>query len=180
MGQRTASRTSAAVEDPPDLTTMRATARQLLAPDAPRPAADALETLILTVRGHIEVMLPEVEAAAARVGEDEVMHWCALACVGEARRKLGARRGLEQGSALGYARKLARSLNALCDHYLNLADPVARPDLVAYRHLLEHCSECRTCLSVDDDGRNVGEPCDTGDRLSEAYREARRALPSPR
>lgn len=165
---------------PPDLLVMRTTARLLLAPDAPMHDAEGLETLVLALRGHIALMLPEVEAGAQRLDHDEVMHWCALACVGEAQRKLRAEPGPGHGGQLAYAQKLARSLNALCDHFLNLGEPEKRPDLVAYRHLLEHCAECLACMAVDDDGRNVGEPCETGDSLSVAFRDARRAMPSPR
>ncbi|MFG3034594.1 DUF6415 family natural product biosynthesis protein [Streptomyces sp. NPDC048253] len=39
------------------------------------------------------------------------------ACVGEARGKLRAEPGHGPGGTLGYAQRLARVLNALCDHY---------------------------------------------------------------
>jgi hypothetical protein len=39
--------------------------------------------------------------------------------------------------------------------------------------MLLHCSGCRDCRIVDDNGEAVGD-CLTGDRLYEEYRQARR------
>jgi hypothetical protein len=39
--------------------------------------------------------------------------------------------------------------------------------------MLLHCSGCRDCRTVDDNGEAVGD-CVTGDRLYEEYRQARR------
>lgn len=103
---------------PPDIETMRTSARRLLAGDAIQPAADELATLTLTLRGHMELLAPEVEQAAGRLPKDDIPRYCALACVGEARGKLRARP--EAGGAVAYAYKLARSLNALVDHWETL------------------------------------------------------------
>jgi hypothetical protein len=99
---------------------MRETARILLAESAP-PDADLLETLTLQVRGHIEVLMPDVQAVADGLPDDDIPRYCALACIGEARGKLRieARPGLAAG--LAHARRLARVLSALCDHYEGLA-----------------------------------------------------------
>lgn len=101
---------------------MRSVVRRLLAEDAPPPGLDELETLTLQLRGHIALLIPEVEAAAGRLPKDDVPRYCALACIGEARGKLSqqARPGVDGGAA--YARRLARVLNALCDHHENLGD----------------------------------------------------------
>lgn len=107
-------------EAPPDIELMRATAGRLLGPDDASdvlpPVAAEIDTLALTLRGHLELIISEVERAAGPRPRD-VQSYCALACVGEARRKLGItpRPGLE--SLVAHARRLARSLNALCDHY---------------------------------------------------------------
>ncbi|MDO0933935.1 DUF6415 family natural product biosynthesis protein [Streptomyces sp. DG2A-72] len=76
-----------------------------------------MRTYISTLRVHLQLAIPEVEAAAVRRDRDDIPRHCALACIGEARRKLGieARPGLSGGIA--YARRLGRSLNALLDHY---------------------------------------------------------------
>ncbi|MGW0770782.1 DUF6415 family natural product biosynthesis protein [Streptomyces sp. NPDC002676] len=98
---------------PPDIGTMRATARRALA----EASVDELDTLALTLRGHVQLLIPEVEQLAARLPESDVPRYCALACVGEARGKLGARPGMGPDGAVAYARKLARTLGALCDHF---------------------------------------------------------------
>jgi len=53
--------------------------------------------------------------------KDDIPRYCALACVGEARGKLRAGPDPGVGGDIGYTRKLARSLNALCDHWENLS-----------------------------------------------------------
>lgn len=106
---------------PPDIETMRESARRLLTADAIQPGPDELDTLTLTLRGHMELLAPEVEAVAGREPRDSIPRYCALACVGEARGKLRAGQGAGADGGVAYARKLARSLNALCDHWENLA-----------------------------------------------------------
>ena len=104
---------------PPDIETMRESARLLLVEGAELPALDELDTLTLALRGHIHVLIPEVANAAGREPQDSVPKYCALACIGEAHTKLR----LGDDSALPVmvlARKLARVVNALCDHYENL------------------------------------------------------------
>jgi hypothetical protein len=105
---------------PPDIETMRTSARRLLAGDAIQPGADELDTLTLTLRGHMELLIPDVEAAAGKQPKDDIPRYCALACVGEARGKLRAGQGPGADGGVTYTRKLARSLNALCDHWENL------------------------------------------------------------
>jgi hypothetical protein len=120
MAHGTTGQEAAAPEEtlPPDIETMRTSARRLLVEDAIEPDADELDTLTAALRGHMELLAPEVEATAERLSKDDIPRYCALACVGEARGKLRAGPGLVGGVA--YARKLARSLNALCDHWENL------------------------------------------------------------
>ncbi|MGW0842632.1 DUF6415 family natural product biosynthesis protein [Streptomyces sp. NPDC002787] len=106
---------------PLDIETMRLTARRLLAEDAEPPTLDELETLTLQLRGHIMVAVPDVAAAAGRLPEDDVPRACALACVGEARMRLGLEPGATLPTGIAHAQRLARSVNALCDHHENLA-----------------------------------------------------------
>ncbi|KUL40864.1 DUF6415 family natural product biosynthesis protein [Streptomyces regalis] len=103
--------------DPVDIETMRATVRRTL---TEAPPTGQLDTLALTLRGHIELLVPEVEAAAGRQPRDSVPRYCALACVSEARRKLRIGDGSTLPARVAVAQKLARSANALCDHYQNL------------------------------------------------------------
>lgn len=108
---------------PPDIATMRATARRLLGPDdgpdVLPPTSGEVDTLTVTIRGQLELILPEVERAVGPRPKS-AQACCALACVGEARRKLSItpRPGLE--SRVIHARRLARVLNALCEHYERL------------------------------------------------------------
>ncbi|MFJ3302177.1 DUF6415 family natural product biosynthesis protein [Streptomyces sp. NPDC086549] len=110
---------------PVDIKVMRETARILLepdaAPDALPPGPDELDTLTRTLSGHLELLVPEVEKAAGRLHKESIPRYCALACVGEARGKLRStpRPGVSRDVA--HARKLARVLNALCEHYEKLA-----------------------------------------------------------
>jgi hypothetical protein len=68
------------------------------------------------------VAIPEVEAIAAKLPEDDVPRYCALACVGEARIRLGLEPGHGLPAEIAHAQRLARSVIALCDHYENLGD----------------------------------------------------------
>lgn len=118
---RHAMRSPAAASDPvsrPDIEAMRTVVRPLLAEDAIQPDADSVAALTAALRGHMELLIPKVEQAAGRLSKDDIPRYCALACVGEARGKLRAAPGLAGG--IVYARKLARSLTALCDHWETL------------------------------------------------------------
>ncbi|WP_329334679.1 DUF6415 family natural product biosynthesis protein [Streptomyces sp. NBC_01352] len=113
---------SAAVAEPDglDLETMRESARRLLADDAELPTPEELETLTLLLRGHMMLLIPAVEDAARLLPEDAVPRACALACVGEARMRLGLEPGRTLPAGIAHAQRLARSVNALCDHAVNL------------------------------------------------------------
>ena len=122
MSQRTVQPPAAEGRDhrPLDVDTMRASARRLLADDAEPPTVEELETLTLQLRGHIMVAIPEVETAASRLPTDDVPRACALACAGEARMRLGLEPGRTLPAGIAHAQRLARSVNALVDHYENL------------------------------------------------------------
>ncbi|MFF9238364.1 DUF6415 family natural product biosynthesis protein [Streptomyces sp. NPDC014776] len=112
---------SSSTTAPVDIATMRATAAQLLGPEdgreMPPPVPDDLAALTGLLRGQLELLIPEVEAKAARMPKDSVARYCALACIGEARRKLSQYATPRYGGEAGHARRLARVLRALCDHY---------------------------------------------------------------
>lgn len=103
-----------------DVPTMRQTVVRLLGSESEPPAGEELETLTALLRGHMELLVPEIEQAAVRLPHDDVPRYCALACVGEARLKLRARPGPGEYGALAHARRLARVLGALCDHHETL------------------------------------------------------------
>ncbi|MGW0820105.1 DUF6415 family natural product biosynthesis protein [Streptomyces sp. NPDC002845] len=112
--------TAEAAALPVDIETMRTAARRLLADDAVLPTPEELETLTLQLRGHLALTVPEVEAAAEKLPEDDIPRACALACVGTARMHLGLEPGHGLPAGIAHAQRLARSVNALCDHVENL------------------------------------------------------------
>jgi hypothetical protein len=119
----TAGRQGAAAA-PVDLDLMRETVNVLLDPDAvteqlPQ-AATGLEAVTERLRGHLALLIPEVERAAAKQPEDNATRYRALTCIDEARRRIGAQPSSSRSDASGCARRLARVLNALCDHYQQL------------------------------------------------------------
>ncbi|MEW2570514.1 DUF6415 family natural product biosynthesis protein [Streptomyces sp. NPDC047070] len=127
MSHRTAGppATAERILDPVDIETMRAVVRRFLVGDdlgdhAPS-ALGELATLLLQMRGHMQLLIPDIELATTRLPRDDAPRYCALACVGEARGKLSpySRPSLD----LEYAAKMARTLRALCDHYENLCGP---------------------------------------------------------
>ncbi|MFI5793812.1 DUF6415 family natural product biosynthesis protein [Streptomyces sp. NPDC051677] len=107
------------VQDPPDIATMRETAGILLDPDAVAlaPAAGELDKLTRMMRGHLELLIPKVERVAGKLEEGSPARHCALACLGEASRKLRTEAAPTPDGPLTHARRLARVLNALCEHY---------------------------------------------------------------
>jgi hypothetical protein len=125
MAHRTAEESDSAglTEPPPDIATMRATVNRLLDPDAAPealpPAPSELDTLTRLMRGQLELLIPDIERMVGGRPKN-VPHYCALACVGEARGKLNAEPLPGLSGAVAYARRLARVLNALCDHYERL------------------------------------------------------------
>lgn len=126
MAHRTSPSPSTADLDqrPPDIEEMRTSTGLLLGPDGapvvPPPAADELSTLTEALRGHLELLGPEVARAAGKLDKESIPRYCAIACVGEARGKLRAKPGSGLGGDVAYARRLARVLNALCDHWETL------------------------------------------------------------
>ncbi|MFF7530313.1 DUF6415 family natural product biosynthesis protein [Streptomyces bobili] len=107
-------------QSPPDIATMRATVRRLLAADAEPLTPDELSTLAPLLRGHINALVPTVEIAARHLPKDDVPRTCAMACVGEARMRLRLGDGDTETVRAAVAVRLARSVNALADHYENL------------------------------------------------------------
>lgn len=161
---------------PADVPTMRRTVERLLCPDGGPdvlPPAAEVDTLDLTVRGQLALLIPEVEKAAGRRRKD-VQTYCALACVGEARRKLGVTPGSALQARVEHARKLGRVLLSLCDHYERLGLLGEVPEQTALRRMGEHAAKCPTCRTRDDAGVNANLPCSAADRLYDAWRKARR------
>lgn len=161
---------------PPDIATMRATAAPVLGPDdgpdALPPGAEGLETLDGTLRGHLQLLIPDVQKAASSRRKD-VQTYCALVCIGEARGKLTVATAGTPAARVHHARRLARVLLALCEHYERLAGSGETAEHTALRRMGEHSSTCATCLSRDGEG-HADLPCAEADRLYDAWRQTRR------
>lgn len=111
----------AATSAPPvDIATMRASVPEVLPPEVTPTDRATLETLTEMLRGHVQLLIPEIEQAAAKQPKDDVPRYVALACVAEARGKLDADPSLMPSDAEAHVRRLGRSLLALCDHYETL------------------------------------------------------------
>lgn len=122
---------AAVVEDPPDLATIRATARRLLAGNAKPIGPDELDTLGLTLRGHLQLLVPEIEKLAGKLPKYDIPAACAMAGVHEASMRIRLGPGDNSPVRMSVAMRLARSVNALCDHYEALADPLLTPTVEA-------------------------------------------------
>ncbi|KPI17942.1 hypothetical protein OK074_8039 [Actinobacteria bacterium OK074] len=105
---------------PVDAETMRETTARLLADDALLPAADDLDTLTLLCRGHLMVLIPEVERATRGRPEDDVLKTGALTGTGEARRRLDLVPDARLPAEVAHAKRLARSVDCLLTHLENL------------------------------------------------------------
>ncbi|MBP8536478.1 DUF6415 family natural product biosynthesis protein [Streptomyces sp. MK37H] len=101
---------------PLDFQTMRASTRRLLAEGAELLSLEEVETLTLRLRGHIMVTVPEVEEMAGRLPRNDTRRACARACIGEARMRMRLEPGATLPARIAHAQRLARSVNALCDH----------------------------------------------------------------
>ena len=102
-----------------DMRTILRSLDTVLADGAPVPRHDQLEDLTLLLRGHIELLIPEVQYLAWELPKDDAVRCAALAGVREARRKTSELAGAGSGlvSARRYAQQLARVCRALVHHY---------------------------------------------------------------
>ncbi|MGW3950706.1 DUF6415 family natural product biosynthesis protein [Streptomyces sp. NPDC004752] len=110
----------AATQSPIDMALLRENVARLLDEDAELPSAEELDTLTLLLRGHMMLLIPEVEEAAGKLPEDDVPRACARACIGEAHMRLRLEPGSYLPQRVAHAKRLARSVRALADHYVNL------------------------------------------------------------
>ncbi|MFJ6841315.1 DUF6415 family natural product biosynthesis protein [Streptomyces griseoluteus] len=103
--------------DQPDIATMRQTIAELLPEKtATAPQGSDLEVLLLLLRGHVQLLIPDVEQLADRASESMTPFFAQIEAV-VARRRLAAQPSAHPESQLWLARRLARSLASLCDSY---------------------------------------------------------------
>ena len=66
---------ASALTQPVDIDTMRHSISQLIGPDAQPSAGDTLTTLQQLLRGHMQLLIPEVEQAALQRDAEDVPRW---------------------------------------------------------------------------------------------------------
>ncbi|MFH8939479.1 DUF6415 family natural product biosynthesis protein [Streptomyces griseosporeus] len=112
---------------PVDIATMLQTAARLIHADGrpvePAPDAATADELTALMCGQLQLLIGEVEQMLGRQAGDSIRRYCATACIGEARRKLSAEATPRYGGHIGHARRLARVLRALCEHYTEMGLP---------------------------------------------------------
>ncbi|OKJ84219.1 hypothetical protein AMK31_17700 [Streptomyces sp. TSRI0107] len=106
-----------------DIATMRETTGRVIGPGAQPPTGEDLDTLTTALRGHMELLIPEVEQAARKLPRYYPPRDGALACVWSARHKLSAAAVPGPDAGAADARELAHTLTALCDRYEDLRPP---------------------------------------------------------
>ncbi|MCF0077721.1 DUF6415 family natural product biosynthesis protein [Streptomyces lomondensis] len=99
---------------------MRVATQRVLAQGAAPLSDEQLETLRLQLRGHIQLLGPEIERAAQRLPKGDSLRECALTSAGEARMRLLLGPGDTVVVRVAVVQKLARSVRALCDQYEQL------------------------------------------------------------
>ncbi|WP_327378028.1 DUF6415 family natural product biosynthesis protein [Streptomyces sp. NBC_01216] len=109
---------------PLDITIMRSTAQRTLALGEAPPLAEDLETLTSRLRGHIQLLLPEVRGLISAQPATDQPAMAARVGVEEAHRRLTTTKGFGPDAAYRHAARLARSVHALCDHYETLNPPI--------------------------------------------------------
>lgn len=102
-----------------DMRTILRSLDTVLAEGAPVPRHDELEDVTLFLRGHIALLIPEVEDLAWTLPKNDSVRCAAMAGVREAERKTGPGAGAGSGlvSAFRYAQQLARVCRMLVQHY---------------------------------------------------------------
>ncbi|MCM2577968.1 DUF6415 family natural product biosynthesis protein [Streptomyces meridianus] len=105
---------------PVDLAVIRETIDAVLGENATLPRYEQVEEYVLLLRGHVMLLVPEVEDRARLRPADDPSRCRALAGVGEAQRQLNGATGPGLVSAVQHAQRLARCCQALLCHYARL------------------------------------------------------------
>ncbi|GAA1883128.1 DUF6415 family natural product biosynthesis protein [Streptantibioticus ferralitis] len=103
-----------------DVQTIAETVDAVLGERAVYPRYEEIEDLVLCLRGHIMLLIPEVETLACAQPKDDLVRALALAGIGEARRKLRGDAGTGLASAVVHAEQLACACRALLLHHKRL------------------------------------------------------------
>ncbi|MEW2634683.1 DUF6415 family natural product biosynthesis protein [Streptomyces sp. NPDC048389] len=128
MQQRTTPQTPAATTGrdprPVDIATMRETVRRLYAYGVTESSPlEDLDDITEALRGHVRLMVPELRALVRSQPAGDVTAQIAEVGADEAWRRLNTTPGFGPDAAYRRARKLAMSVQSLCDHYETLNPP---------------------------------------------------------
>ena len=108
---------------PVDISAMRDMARRVLALGEATPLLEDLERLTEILRGHVQLLVPEIRALIRTQSSGDLHAGIAQVGVDEAWRRLHTTRGFGPGAAYRHAKKVALSVCSLCDHYEHLNPP---------------------------------------------------------
>ncbi|MGW7369087.1 DUF6415 family natural product biosynthesis protein [Streptomyces sp. NPDC054841] len=101
---------------------MRDTARRVIALGE-RPSIRDLDELTEAMRGHVQLLVPEIRNLITGKGLGDIPAQVAQICAEEAWRRFHTTRGFGPDAAYRHAQKLALSVFSLCDHHDNLREP---------------------------------------------------------
>lgn len=107
---------------PLDVLTMQETARRVL---LERLSIGEVEVAAITMRGHIELLLADVQELIRSSHPEDREAQVAQIGVGEAQRRLTTPPGHGHDAFRRHARKLAMSVVSLCGHHETLSHPPA-------------------------------------------------------
>ncbi|MET8507545.1 DUF6415 family natural product biosynthesis protein [Streptomyces sp. NPDC004787] len=110
---------------------MRETARRVLETQGAPSSMEELDLLIRTMRGHIELLVPEISTLVAAAPPGDGPAICARIGAAEAVRRLRRTRGFDPDGVKRHATKLALSVLSLCDHSETLTRTAAAPPMAA-------------------------------------------------
>lgn len=106
-----------AASRPIDTAVLRADTAEILGPEPVLPRYERVQHLAFTYRGSILLLIPIVEKLSYGLDGDDIRGRCALAGIGEARRRLDEIEAVGLAGEVRRAQRLARAVLALCDHY---------------------------------------------------------------
>lgn len=107
---------------PLDILTMQETARRVLLEQL---SIGEVEVAAITLRGHIELLVADVQALIRASHPEDREAQVAQVGVGEAQRRLTTPPGHGHDAFRRHARKLAMSVVSLCGHHETLSRPPA-------------------------------------------------------
>ncbi|MEU8906944.1 DUF6415 family natural product biosynthesis protein [Streptomyces mirabilis] len=123
---------------PIDTAVLRADTAEILGPEPVLPRYERVQQLAFTYRGSILLLIPIVEKLSHDLPGDDIRGRCALAGIGEARRRINEIEAVGLAGEVRRGQRLARAVLALCDHYDTLTGAIT-------------CTVCDRPIGPDDE-----------------------------